>query len=205
MKSLLRKGRVIMSPLMSVVLLVAIPIGAGFTFTADGWAYGGSPGFGIPECFRSSHTPNKQSLKLVGTMVIIITAGGATASEQVDVMVRLQEKNGFPQFFRFHFVSQISGTSNAEKACFVFNPNHTNDPGVQAVVNAFLTQVRTAFQLVITSEFQFVGPFDDVSGTFDTRQAVYNDESEFADKIIAGTGSPGHAGSLGDFTLYAFY
>jgi hypothetical protein len=194
-----------MTRLMSVLLLMTIPIGARFISTADGWAYGGSPGFGIPECFRSSHTANKQSLKLVGTMVILITAGGATASEQVDVMVRLQEKNGFSQFFRLHFVSQMSGTSNAEKACFVFNPNHTNDPGVRTAVNAFLTQVRTAFQLALTSEFQFVGPFDDVSGTFDTRQAVYNDESEIANKIMAGTGSPGHAGSLGDFTLYAFY
>jgi hypothetical protein len=169
------------------------------------WAASGSPGPGTIDCFVNKAPSSKQALRLTGTLSMEVTDGLGTTAESVDVIVRLQEKSGAPQFFRLHFVSQVSGISNnGELACYVFNPNHTNDTAVQAAVNTFLSQVRTAFQITsTTSQFQLVGAFDSQTQTWDTHQAVYNDEAVTANRVIPGTGTPGHAGSLADFTVYA--
>src|SRR5690349_19215137 len=76
------------------------------------WAASGSPGPGTIDCFVNKAPSNKQALRLTGTLSMEVTDGLGTTAESVDVIVRLQEKSGAPQFFRLHFVSQVSGISN---------------------------------------------------------------------------------------------
>ena len=176
----------------------------GFTLllASVSWAgLGGSPGDASLSCFVDKSIPNKQTVKFTGSMAVDVTSGvGTTAPQDVDVIVRLQEKSTPPKFFRLHVVTPFAALSNAGRACRVFNPADTNESTVADAVNAFLQEIRLAYSLPANSEFRFVGNF--VNGEWETGQAIYNDESTNADQSIPDTT---HAGSMGDFTVYAAY
>jgi len=180
--------------------MVGIAVVGGFTLllASVSWAgLGGSPGDASLSCFVDKSIPNKQTVKLTGSMAVDVTSGvGTTAPQDVDVIVRLQEKNTPPKFFRLHLFTPFAALSNNGRACVVFNPQETNDPAVEA----FLQQIRLAYSLPANSVFRFIGDF--VNGQWETGQAIYNDESVNANQIIPGTT---HAGSMADFTVYAVY
>lgn len=194
-------------------------------FANNVWGgYGGSPAPGDPSCVISSTTSKNQSLKLTGTVSLAVTSNLGTQSPQDgDVVVRLQEKNGAPQFFRLHLFTPMDGLSNAERLCRILNPSDTNDPAVQVAVEEFLQKIRLAFQLVAGSQFVILGTFDSTTGTWDTSQAIYSVEPEAAIKVIPNStnnvpgGAPflpgvspnippgDHAGSIADVTIYAMW
>ena len=181
---------------------IAVVGGLTLLLASVSWAgLGGSPGDASLSCFVDKSIPNKQTVKLTGSMAVDVTSGVGTAAPQdVDVIVRLQEKNMPPKFFRLHLVTPFATLSNNGRACRVFNPGDTNDANVQTAVNAFLQEIRLAYSLPANSVFRFIGNF--VNNEWETGQAIYNDESINADQSI---GSTGHAGSMGDFTVYAVY
>ena len=190
--------------LRTTVRMSGIAVVGGLTLllSSVSWAgFGGSPGDASLSCFVDKSIPNKQTVKFKGSMAVDVTGNvGSGGDQDVDVIVRLQEKNTPVTFFRLHLLTPFALLSNNGRACRVFNPQDTNDPAVAAAVEAFLQQIRLAYSLPANSIFRFVGNF--VNGEWETGQAIYNDESVNAIQSIPGTD---HAGSMADFTVYAVY
>ncbi len=203
-------------------------VGSCLMLTSDAWTYTGTGGIagGTPTCVIPKADPNKHTLKLTGTVAINVTSNIdiLASRNDVDVVVRLQEKSGAPRFYRLHLYTPFNNLSNQERACRIFNPaDDPTDIAVQQAVRAFVNKIISDFQLPFATRFVFLGVLQD-NGTFDTSQAIYNGESPTAVLVIPGstnnvpggapflpgnpiTGIPpgDHAGSMIDITVYAEY
>src|SRR3989454_12709166 len=91
---------------------------------------------GTPSCLVSNS--GSSSLAVRGTIAVDVTSNvGTTSPQDVDFVVRLT-RSGVTNFFRLRLVTNLTGLSNEEVVCRLFNPFDTNDSNTHNTVAAFV-------------------------------------------------------------------